>query len=44
MTQQDGSRGPRQPISSARIAIWIAVGGIGLYLLVSGLIGALTAG
>jgi len=34
---------PRK-ITSARIWIWVIVGGIGLYLVVSGVVGALNAG
>lgn len=34
----------RGGISTARITIWIVVGAIGLYLVVSGVIGGLTAG
>lgn len=34
--------GKKEPVSTARITIWIIVGGIGVYLVVSGLIGALT--
>ena len=34
---------PRRP-SPGRIAIWVIVGGIGLYLLLSGLIGVLGGG
>ena len=29
-------------ISTTRIAVWIAVGALGLYFVISGLIGALT--
>ena len=31
-------------ISFARIAIWVIVGGIGLYLLISGVVGILVKG
>ena len=31
-------------ISFARIAIWVIVGGIGLYLVISGLVGVVTKG
>ncbi|WP_164863619.1 hypothetical protein [Agromyces sp. LHK192] len=34
-------RDPKKP-SPTRLAIWIIVGGIGLYLVISGLWGALT--
>lgn len=36
----DGPRGP----SRARIGIWIAVGGVGAYFLISGIVGILTQG
>ena len=35
---------PSDGPSPARIAIWVIVGGIGLYLVGSGVIGILTAG
>ena len=31
-----------KPIASGRIAIWIVAGGVGLYLLVSGIAGVLS--
>lgn len=34
---------PRKP-STNRIIIWVVVGGIGLYLVISGVIGILAAG
>ena len=34
----------RPRVSASRIAIWIVVGGIGVYMVVSGLIAALTSG
>jgi hypothetical protein len=34
---------PKKP-SPARIGIWIIVGGIGVYMLASGIIGILTSG
>ncbi|WP_277601739.1 hypothetical protein [Microbacterium sp. 4R-513] len=34
----------RPRVSPARIGIWIVVGGIGVYMVVSGLIAALTSG
>ncbi|HUG51069.1 MAG TPA: hypothetical protein VLZ78_08740 [Terrimesophilobacter sp.] len=34
----------RKKIATGRIVIWIVVGGIGLYLIVSGLIGIITKG
>ncbi|MCS5732354.1 hypothetical protein [Herbiconiux daphne] len=37
----DGEKKPERP-SNARIAIWVIVGAIGLYLLGSGLFGILT--
>ncbi|WP_263405855.1 hypothetical protein [Microbacterium radiodurans] len=37
------SGGDKRP-SSARIAIWVVVGGIGAYLLLSGIIGILARG
>ncbi|WP_382303577.1 hypothetical protein [Herbiconiux sp. UC225_62] len=40
----DGGDGDKQPTrpSNARIVIWIVVGGVGLYLIGSGLYGVLT--
>lgn len=40
----DGGRGQKPPISPARITIWIAVGGIGAFLLVSGIVGIIAKG
>ncbi len=34
----------KQPISFTRIAIWVIVGGIGLYLVITGLVGVITKG
>jgi hypothetical protein len=34
----------RKKIATGRIVVWIVVGGIGLYLIVSGLIGIITKG
>ena len=34
----------RKKIAAGRIVVWIVVGGIGLYLIVSGLIGIITKG
>jgi hypothetical protein len=34
----------RKKIATGRIVVWIIVGGIGLYLVVSGLIGIITKG
>lgn len=31
-------------ISFARISIWVIVGGVGLYLVISGLVGVITKG
>lgn len=36
--------GKKEPISSARLAMWIIVGGIGAYLVFSGLYGVITTG
>jgi hypothetical protein len=43
---EDGEQGepdkdPRKP-STARIVIWVVVGGVGLYLIGSGIVGILT--
>jgi len=35
---------PKNEISFARIVIWIVVGGVGLYLVISGLVGVLVKG
>lgn len=35
---------PKGEITFARIAVWVIVGGVGLYLVVSGLIGVITKG
>lgn len=35
---------PKNQITFARIAIWVVVGGIGAYLLVSGIIGIIVKG
>ena len=35
---------PKNQISFARIAIWVILGGIGLYLLISGVVGILVKG
>jgi hypothetical protein len=32
----------RKPISLTRILIWVAVGGVGLYMVISGLVGVLS--
>jgi len=34
----------KPPISFARIAIWVFVGGVGLYLVISGLVGVIVKG
>ena len=39
-----GEEKKKQPISFARIAIWVVVGGIGLYLVITGLVGVITKG
>lgn len=36
--------GPGPHISTARIMIWIVVGGIGVFLLVSGIVGIIAKG
>jgi len=36
--------GGKKPVSFARLAIWIIVGGIGAYLIISGLYGVITKG
>jgi hypothetical protein len=33
---------PKSPISRTRIIVWILVGGAGLYLVISGLVGIIT--
>jgi hypothetical protein len=38
------SDGDDKKISPARIAIWVIVGGIGLYLVISGAIGIIVKG
>ena len=35
---------PKRPITQTRIVIWVVAGGVGLYMLVSGLVGALSGG
>ena len=35
---------PKNQISMGRIAIWVIVGGIGLYLVISGLVGVIVKG
>jgi hypothetical protein len=35
---------PKGNISMGRIAIWVIVGGIGLYLVISGLVGVIVKG
>lgn len=34
----------RPPITTGRIAIWVIVGGIGVFLLVSGIVGIIAKG
>lgn len=41
--EEPGDPGPQGP-STARITIWIVVGAIGLYMVVSGVVGGLSAG
>ncbi|CAN5544796.1 hypothetical protein BH09ACT4_BH09ACT4_21800 [soil metagenome] len=36
--------GDRKPLTWQRISIWIIVGGIGLYLVISGLLGVIAKG
>jgi hypothetical protein len=36
--------GKKESVSFARLSIWIIVGGIGAYLLISGLVGVITKG
>lgn len=40
----DRPEGRFQGVSTARITIWIVVGAIGLYMIVSGVIGGINAG
>lgn len=35
---------PKNEISFGRIAIWVIVGGVGLYLVISGLVGVIVKG
>jgi hypothetical protein len=43
--QTPGEEKKKKPaISFARIAIWVVVGGIGLYLVITGLVGVITKG
>ena len=39
-----GEEKKKPAISTARIAIWVIVGGIGLYLVITGLVGVVTKG
>jgi hypothetical protein len=41
MSDPDGSK---KKISTARITVWIVVGGIGLYLIISGVLGIIAKG
>lgn len=34
----------KQPITMGRIAIWVIVGGVGLYLVISGVVGIIVKG
>lgn len=43
LPDKPGGNDPKQP-SSTRVAIWVVVGAVGLYFLVSGVIGILTPG
>lgn len=40
----DSARREKPQISPARITVWIAVGGIGVFLLVSGIVGIIAKG
>lgn len=40
---RDGSRPPR-PITAGRVTTWIVVGGIGVFLVVSGILGIVAKG
>jgi hypothetical protein len=40
----DDDGGEKKPVSFARLSIWIIVGGIGAYLLLSGIFGVITKG
>ena len=46
MTQPPSNKKPSgpNPITPARIAIWLAVGTVGVFLLVSGILGILAKG
>jgi hypothetical protein len=46
MSQLPEPHGPKKPErpSLARIAVWVVAGGVGLYLLISGLVGTLNGG
>ena len=39
-----GEENKKPAISFQRIAIWVIVGGIGLYLVITGLVGVITKG
>ena len=41
--KKQGPKKPERP-TMARIAVWVVAGGIGLYLVISGLIGVLSGG
>jgi hypothetical protein len=43
MSEPSGKRKPEPP-SMARITIWLVVGGVGVYLIVSGVIGLVSGG
>lgn len=40
----DTARREKPQISPARIAVWVAVGGVGVFLLVSGIVGIIAKG
>ena len=40
----DDDGGEKKPVSFARLAIWIIVGGVGIYLIATGLFGVITKG
>lgn len=39
-----GDRRPASPITPARITLWLVVGGIGVFLVVSGILGIVAKG
>ncbi len=44
MSAPSDDQGPGRRITPARVTMWIVVGGIGVYLLVSGILGILAKG